>query len=446
MPTKDMSHGERGAIEPPRRQKLTITRIQKMTLPEGKSEVVLWDTESPRLGVRLRGTKKTYFYFKRINGRQVRITIGPVDSIILEDARKEAQRISALIAQGVDPRNEKRERLEANEAARRERERAKVTFGELWDGYINANRDGWSNHHLHDHAAAMVKPGQKRKRSEKKTVAGVLWPLRRRLLGDLTPTMLQAHMSKEASRRPTTTAKAWRLLRACLRWGAAQTEFEGIYDPAKLVAAAGKKVQKASRPKNDVLQREQLAAWFEAVQTISEPAQRAYLQALLLTGARPGELLGLKWNDVDLQWNTLTIRDKVEGERNIPLTPYVRQLIQALPRRNAYVFTTGRTDGPIATPAKQHSTTLKAAGLPHITQHGLRRSFSSLAEWIEVPAGIVAQIMGHKPRATAERHYRVRPVDLLRKWHTRIEAWILEQAGIAQPADDSTRLEAVTHG
>ena len=44
--------------------------------------------------------------------------------------------------------------------------------------------------------------------------------------------------------------------------------------------------------------------------------------------------------------------------------------------------------------------------------------------------------MGHKPSATAEKHYRVRPLDLLRQWHTKIEAWILEQAGIEQPAED----------
>ena len=38
--------------------------------------------------------------------------------------------------------------------------------------------------------------------------------------------------------------------------------------------------------------------------------------------------------------------------------------------------------------------------------------------------------MGHKPSATAEKHYKVRPLDLLRMWHTKIESWFLEQAGI----------------
>lgn len=47
-----------------------------------------------------------------------------------------------------------------------------------------------------------------------------------------------------------------------------------------------------------------------------------------------------------------------------------------------------------------------------------------------MPSGISAQIMGHKQSALAEKHYRRRPLDLLRKWHDMIEALILEQAGI----------------
>ena len=89
--------------------------------------------------------------------------------------------------------------------------------------------------------------------------------------------------------------------------------------------------------------------------------------------------------------------------------------------------------GYLQEPRIAHNRALRDAGLPNITIHGLRRSFGSLSEWCEVPAGIVAQIMGHKPSATAEKHYRVRPIDLLRTWHTKIEAWILAEAGIEQP-------------
>jgi len=84
------------------------------------------------------------------------------------------------------------------------------------------------------------------------------------------------------------------------------------------------------------------------------------------------------------------------------------------------------------------------AGIQGLTLHGLRRSFKSLTEWLEVPAGVVAQLTGHKPSATAERHYTVRPLDLLRVHHEKIEAWILKEAGIDfDPATATTGLRVV---
>ena len=214
----------------------------------------------------------------------------------------------------------------------------------------------------------------------------------------------------------------------------------------------------------DVLHRpvRQLSAWFGAVRGIANPVTAAYLQTLLLTGARPGEVLALRWDDLNAQWMSLTIRDKVEGERQVPLTPYVWHLLDALPRRNEWVFSSSRAisldakhikrreryhaargtaaptgdvaqvskSGRLMDPDTAHRQACIAANLDGLTLHGLRRSFASLTEWLEVPAGVVAQIQGHKPSATAEKHYKRRPLDLLRVHHERIEAWILEQAGV----------------
>lgn len=65
---------------------------------------------------------------------------------------------------------------------------------------------------------------------------------------------------------------------------------------------------------------------------------------LLLTGARPGEVLGLRWDDIHTKWRGLTIRDKVEGTRVIPLTPYVAQLLATLPKRNESAFSSTTAD------------------------------------------------------------------------------------------------------
>ena len=157
----------------------------------------------------------------------------------------------------------------------------------------------------------------------------------------------------------------------------------------------------------------------------------ACLQVMLLTGARPGEVLSLRWEDVNTKWKGVAIRDKVEGTREIPLTPYVSHLMASLPRRNEWVFSSSTSaSGCLTEPNTPHTRACRASGLEGLTLHGLRRSFKSLTEWLDVPVGVVAQIQGHKPSATAEKHYTVRPLELLALHHERIEAWILEQAGI----------------
>jgi integrase len=152
-------------------------------------------------------------------------------------------------------------------------------------------------------------------------------------------------------------------------------------------------------------------------------------------------MLELRWDDVDGHWRSLTIRDKVEGERTIPLTPYVAHLLDSLPRRrgNPWVFSSPVVKGGhMHPPTDAHRRACTSVGL-EVSFHGLRRSFKSLTEWLEVPVGVVAQIQGHKPSATAEKHYTQRPLDLLRVHHERIEAWILEQAGVAFDASVATQ-------
>ena len=178
------------------------------------------------------------------------------------------------------------------------------------------------------------------------------------------------------------------------------------------------------------MQREQLPAWFAAVKQINNPVISAYLQTLLLTGRRREQIAELKWADIDFQWNKITMKDKTERNPSIPLTPYVAILLQSLPRRNQYVFSSPTAKaGYLADPSDAHRKACAEAGV-ELSLHGLRRSFATLCEWIETPAGIAAQIQGHAPQGVREQNYIRRPLDLLRMWHVKIEAWILEQAGI----------------
>jgi integrase len=155
-------------------------------------------------------------------------------------------------------------------------------------------------------------------------------------------------------------------------------------------------------------------------------------------------VLDLRWEDIDFHWKTIIMRDKVEGKRIVPLTNYVAQLLSTLPRNNEWVFYSPTSQsGKLTLPRKQHVEACKKAGIEGLTLQGLRRSFGSLSEWIDSPVGVVAQVMGHKASAIAEKHYRVRPMELLRKHHQRIEDWMLENAKISFTTS-SSRLSLVS--
>ena len=418
------------------RVRLTAGRVDAFTCPAGKSQAFLWDTDTPALALRVTPTgRKTYVFESRLNGATLRLNIGTATDWPIEKARGEAQRLKVLVDSGTDPRELERQQQADKTAAKAAAAVQAVTVGEAWAAYVAERTPHWGDLHRKDHERLTRAGGETSKRGTRGrgvTIAGPLHPLLALPLRDLTAPAIEAWAAREAQTRPTAARLAWRLLKAFLGWCAEQPEYVPVLpstNPAKT-----KKAREAlgkAKAKDDSLLKEQLPAWFAAVRSIGNPAVSAYLQTLLLTGARPGEVLAMRWDDLNTQWRGLTIRDKVEGERVIPLTPYVSHLLAALPRRNAFVFASSRNENtPLTEPNHAHDKACKVAGIQGLTLHGLRRSFGTLSEWLEVPAGVVAQIQGHKPSATAEKHYRVRPLDLLRVHHERIEAWILEQAGI----------------
>ncbi|MGK8204324.1 tyrosine-type recombinase/integrase [Burkholderia cenocepacia] len=428
----------------------TAGRISGHSCPAGKSQSFLWDSDAPGLGLRVTAAgSKSYIFQGKFHGATVRVTIGSPDSWPIESqyqkvdgerqevvrgARQEARRLQTLIDSGIDPREEAVERRAAHEARKAEARRQDVTLGEAWAMYLEARKPHWSERNYADHVRLAALGGVSRKRGGGQTVAGplaVLMPLK---LSALTAERVTEWLTIESESRATSAALAFRLLRAFIRWADEVPDYGGIIPSRAYSARSVKEVVPRSRAKHgDCLAREQLPAWFAAIRQIGNPVISAYLQALLLTGARREEMAGLRWTDVDFQWRTLIICDKVEQQtgRTIPLTPYLASLLQTLPHRNEWVFSSpNAAEGRLVEPRSAHNQALNAVGLPHISLHGLRRSFGTLAEWCDAPVGVVAQIQGHKPSALAEKHYRRREIDMLRKWHDEIEAWMLEQAGI----------------
>ncbi len=454
---------------------LTAGAIERLTCPPGKGQAFLRDSEGNGLRVRVTPNgAKSYVFEQSLKNRTIRRTIGNVTAYSIEDARAEAKRLSVLLDAGTDPRELEREQSEAKTAAAAEKAAqemaaaaedaaAALTVGETWARYIAERRPHWGERTYADHLKSAQEGGKDRKRLPGvKTKPGPLAPLMALRLVDLDAAAVEAWAKSEAPARPARVRLALRLLKAFLRWAAAEPDLKGRADPT---AASAKKAREAAgkaKVRNDYLQREQLAAWFAHVRAIPNPVICAYLQCLLLTGARREELAALRWEEVNTQWRGLDLKDKIEDRRAVPLTPFVAHLLAGLPRRNGWVFPSaqslagdaknaarraryhaskgteapsgdvsiGSASGRLVDPSIAHRRACAAAGLEGLTLHGLRRSFASLCEWLDIPGGISAQIQGHAPQGVREQNYIRRPLDLLRVHHEKIEAWILKEAGI----------------
>jgi integrase len=450
----------------------TAARVNGHTCPADKSQAFIWDSKSPGLGLRVTPAgAKAYIFQGKLHGKTtIRVTIGDPRSWSIDDAQEQARKLQRLLDKGIDPRERKAEEQAAHEARQAERLRKEVTVKGAWDEYVQYLRTKTaakskrprSERYINEHLSYVSPGGEPKKRGKGKTVAGPLWPLMDLTLGELTGARVAEWLENESVQRPTSAAYAYRMLRAFIRWCEGKEKYRGIIAPdaysAKDVTDAVPRVGERS----DRLERSHLAAWFSAVRQLP-PVTSTYLQGLLLNGPRRGELEGLRWTQVDFQWGSLHLKDKVEAKgRTIPLTPYFASLLRELKRINdtpprvrqlkgtegkpwkppEWVFPSPTSSsGHITEPRTAHARALSVAGLPHVTVHGLRRSFTSLAKarWLDAPAGVVAQLQGHKPSAIQEKHYTNRTLDELREWHDRIEAWMLKEAGIDFDAEASKK-------
>ena len=448
---------------------LTNGRVQDFVCPPDKPVAFLWAAAPEGFGVRASKRSKSYIFQGKLNGNTIRITIGSVNAWLLDEAKEKARRHRLQIDQGRDPRIVQEETTAADEATRARKRLFSAPATEAWSKYIEAKRDEWGTRHLNTHSMFVEVGGKPITQGRKPngpsvTQPGILLEVLNLSLSEITRDVVAQWIKVNRPIRPTVTRHALTLLATFITWCGDRDEYkEQVHLDACLRM---KRALPKPAVKSDCLQREQLKLWFESVGRIPSIVQRHYLQCLLLTGARRNEIAEMRWEDIDFTWKTLVIRDKIEGTRTIPLTPYVHKLLLELKAFNntppavynlrrmerkgkpwkpsEWVFFSRMAVGNhITDPHAAHEKAMQAVGIPAVTLHGLRRTFKTMSEWVECPAGITAQIMGHKPSAIAEKHYTFRAIDMLRKWHVKIERWILKEAGIEQPKNTKAALTVV---
>ena len=415
------------------RLNLTAGSIERLTCPIGKQQAFMRDSEAPGLRVRITSAGAKSFVFEaKLNRQTIRRTIGDVKVWSIEQARAEARRLAVLLDNGQDPREIQRQQQAAKAAERAAASAKALTVGEVWPLYLESGkpkrRDAWKPRYRADLEAMAAPGGEPKKRGQGVTRQGPLYPLLALPLAGVNEDTLKSWFDREAETGKHQAARALMMFRGFLRWCAARPEYRSLTDRDAGKAPAILENLPPNTRRTDALDGAQIAGWWAGTEQLSNRTASVYLRALLLTGARREEMAALRWQDVDFRWRKLTIADKVEMTRTIPLTPYLAQLLATLPRVGPYVFASTGKAGRIVDARASHDQVLEHAQVKHLTFHGLRRTFIRQGRNI-APLGVPAQMAGHTPSAVADG-YAILPMDELRPHAERVEAHILSLAGV----------------
>jgi integrase len=137
----------------------------------------------------------------------------------------------------------------------------------------------------------------------------------------------------------------------------------------------------------------------------TNPNAIAIMRVLALTGARVGEIISLKWSEVDFEHTCLRLVDSKTGPKVIPLGAAALQVISAQERWQGtdYVFP-GMRGGPLGGIGKIWRNVRTAAGLPDVRLHDLRHSFASNIVNAGGSLPVIGALLGHRSAATTARY------------------------------------------
>ena len=144
----------------------------------------------------------------------------------------------------------------------------------------------------------------------------------------------------------------------------------------------------------------------EAQAEVEAPQGIAGIWLLALTGCRSGEIINLKWDEVDKEGSRLRLTESKEGASIRPAGQAVFEvLMQAEKKKDCpYVLVPVRGDGPFGGMARAWSRTIKRTQMTGVTPHTLRHSYASVAGDLGFTESTIAALLGHAAGSVTSRY------------------------------------------
>lgn len=400
------------------RKRLTKQVVDALKIRE--KDYVEWCGKLPGFGCRVRPSGvKSFIVQYRIGGRNSparKVTVGVYGKLTVEEARDAAAKILAKAELGDDV------------AAARAKQRAEMTVAQLCDEYMQDGCD-------HKKQSTLA--------SDKGRIERHIKPLLGRTrIGEVKRADIERFMRDVANGKTATDEKTGKHGRAIVRGGkgtATRTVrlLGGIFSYAVArgyiednprfgvkVYADGKGERFLS---SDELQR--LGTALDEAETIGlpwhfekgrkakhrplkeenrreiiSPFAIAAIRLMMFTGCRAGEILGLRWNEVDLEKGFLYLSDSKTGAKKVLLAAPAAQILASLPRLGRYVIAGSQPDKPRSDIKRPWERITRHAGLGGLRLHDLRHSYASVGAASGMGLGTVGKLLGHNSPVTTARY------------------------------------------
>jgi integrase len=298
--------------------KLTKASVDRLKLPRGKSELIVFDEALPGFGLRMRsGGKRTWIAQYRLGAKQRRVTLGTVETIDADDARRRAKDALARVQLGQDPQAEKTaarapkvREMALTDAVERYLTYAKRKLkASTYSGIVLHLRKHWQPLHAHE-----------LQNLERRHVAAELGRIAN------SSGLYGANRSRAA-------------LSALFAWAIG----EGLTE-VNPVVGTNKATDEIARDR--VLSSDELSmVWQQAGQS----NYGAIIRLLILTGQRREEVGGMRWSEIDLNaalWHIGAERIKNGLAHDVPLSSASASILRGLTRREKRDLVFGTGDGP----------------------------------------------------------------------------------------------------
>lgn len=362
------------------------------------------------LYLKVAGGSKSWVLRYMLNRRARYLGLGSASSVRLGKARELASKARELVRQGIDPiEHRKNERAQAKLA-----EATGLTFRQCAEALIESHESAWKN--------------AKHRQQWRNTLATYAYPE----IGNLPVSSVDTEQVLKIlqpiwTAKPETASRVRGRIEAVLDWAKARGARQGENCArwrGHLDHLLPKRSKVARVKHHPAMPFAEIPAFMVELRERTEIAARG-LEFLILTACRTGEVLGARWDEVDLgsrAWLVPGARTKTGKEHRVPLAPAAIVLLNAMAeiKLNEFVFPGMKQGRPLSDMALLML--LRRMGRSEITGHGFRSSFRDwAAERTNSPNHVVEMALAHAVSDKVEAAYR--RGDLFAKRRKLMEAW-----------------------